>query len=61
MMNTVGLSKGQETVDSGSQKIGKLMREDPEEVTKTIISSSWPMNDFASWHFKRAFTESVKV
>jgi hypothetical protein len=29
--------KGRETVDSGSQKIGKLMREDPEEVAKTIM------------------------
>jgi hypothetical protein len=29
--------KGQETVDSGSQKIGKLMREDPEEVAKTLL------------------------
>ncbi len=29
--------KGQETVDSGSQKIGKLMREDPEEVAKTLM------------------------
>jgi hypothetical protein len=29
--------KGQETVDSGSQKIGRIMGEDPEEVAKTIM------------------------
>ncbi|MGD0330224.1 MAG: hypothetical protein ABSB40_07215 [Nitrososphaeria archaeon] len=30
--------KQEESVDSGSQKIWKLMREDPEEVAKTLLS-----------------------
>jgi hypothetical protein len=29
--------KGQETVDSGSLKIGRIMGEDPEEVAKTLM------------------------
>lgn len=32
--------KGTETVDSGAQKIGKIMKEPPEEVSKTIMMTA---------------------